>query len=166
MTESREHYYRPGQDICEEPLLYKGCGLEGIYLCNGYEIDEVDGEQYIHIQDREALHKVIALNIVEHRKTLGPSELKFIRVAMDQTQSDLAKSLGVSSQTVARWEKGQSEIPGPADRMLRVFVMVKMLPPEALTKLVAELTTLLDEMDETNVVRLQFRHDDEWKEAA
>lgn len=166
MINSTEHYYRPGEAMCDELLLYKGCGLDGIYLCNGYEVEEVDGETYTYVQDREALHKVIALNIVEHRKTLSPAELKFIRIAMDETQGSLAKALGVSSQTVARWEKGQAEIPGPADRMLRVLMMVTMLPDEELAKLVRDLGRLLDEMDESNVVPLQFRHDVEWKEAA
>lgn len=166
MTSDMERFYMPGKAVCAEPLLYRGCGLDGIYLCNGYEIEEVDGERFTHVQDREGLHKVIALNLVEHRKTLSPKEIKFIRVAIDHTQSSLAKALGVTSQTVARWEKGQVEIPGPADRMLRVMVMVAMLPEEELAKLINDLTELLDKIDESNVVPLQFRHDDEWREAA
>jgi DNA-binding transcriptional regulator YiaG len=161
-----EHYYRPGQAMCDEPILYRACGLEGIYLCNGYETEELDGEIYTTVQDREQLHRVIALNLVEHRKTLAPKELKFIRVAMDQTQADLARFLGVSSQSVARWEKGESELPGPADRMIRVMVMMLMMPPEELAALVRDLEKTLDEMDESNVVPLQFRHEVEWKEAA
>lgn len=163
---STEHFYRPGEAMCAEPLLYRGCGLEGIYLCNGYEIEEIDGEKYTYVQDREALHRVIALNLVEHRKTLTPAELKFIRVAMDETQGGLAKALGVSSQTVARWEKGHAEIPGPADRMLRVLMMVRMLPDDELAQLVRDLSNLLDELDESAVTPLQFKHDIEWKEAA
>ena len=46
------------------------------------------------------------------------------------------------------------------------MVMVAMLPEDALAKLISELTELLDNMDESNVVQIQFRHDDEWKEAA
>lgn len=152
--------------MCAEPLLYRGCGLEGIYLCNGYEIEEMDGDRYTHVRDAEALHRVIALNLVEHRKTLTPAELKFIRIAIDMTQSELAKALGVSSQTVARWEKGQVELPGPADRMLRVLVLVAMLPDEELAQLVRDLTKALDEMDESATTPLQFKHDVEWKEAA
>lgn len=152
--------------MCDEPLLYRGCGLDGIYLCNGYEIEDIDGEKYTHIIDSEELHKVIALNIAAHRKTLTPAELKFIRVAMDKTQSELGKALGVSSQTVARWEKGQSELPGPADRMLRVLMMVTMLPDDELAQLVRDLSEVLDEIDESVVVPLQFRHDEQWREAA
>ncbi|ABD27167.1 transcriptional regulator, XRE family [Novosphingobium aromaticivorans DSM 12444] len=166
MTSEAEHYYIEGEAMCAEPLLYRGCGLDGIYLCNGYEIEEIDGETFTYVQDREGLHKVIALNLAEHRKTLAPKEIRFMRVAIDHTQSSLAKVLGVSSQTVARWEKGQVEIPGPADRMLRVMVLMAMLPDEELAKLIREMTEHLDRMDETNVVPLQFRHDREWREAA
>lgn len=166
MTSNIGHFYVEGEAICAEPLLYRGCGLEGIYLCNGYAVEEIDGEKFTSIQDIEGLHKVIALNLVEHRKTLTPSEIKFIRVAIDHTQSSLAKALGVSSQTVARWEKGQVEMPGPADRWLRVMVFMAMMPEDELTKLIKDLSETLDGMDESNVVPLQFRHDDEWKEAA
>lgn len=166
MTNSADHFFRPDEALCAEPILYKGCGLDGIYLCNGYEIEELDGERFLYIKDREALHKVIALNIAEHRKVLSPKEIRFIRIAMDETQGSLGKALGVSSQTVARWEKGQTEVPGPADRMIRVLMMVNMLPDEELAKLLKELSHVLDELDESNVVPLQFKHDIEWKEAA
>jgi DNA-binding transcriptional regulator YiaG len=165
MTKQPEHFIRPDEAVTE-PLLYKGCGLEGIYLSNGYEVEEIDGQKYTIIKDREELHSVIALNLVEHRKTLSPAELRFIRIAMDETQASLGEALGVSSQTVARWEKGESSFDGPADRMIRIMMMIKMLPHEELVKLEKMLSQLLDEMDESNVVPLQFRHDIEWKEAA
>ena len=33
----------------KEPLLYQACGLEGIYLLSGYEIEDLDGEEHITI---------------------------------------------------------------------------------------------------------------------
>jgi transcriptional regulator with XRE-family HTH domain len=39
---------------------------------------------------------------------------------MDLTQAELGAKLRVSDQTVARWEKGETPIPGRADGMLRI----------------------------------------------
>jgi transcriptional regulator with XRE-family HTH domain len=45
---------------------------------------------------------------------------------MDLTQSELGQWMGQSSQQVARWEKGQSAIPGPADRLLRAIFLCEI----------------------------------------
>ena len=156
---SKEHFYRPGKALCDEPILYRACGLDGIYLCNGYEIEEIDGEKFTYVEDVEGLHSAIALHLVENRKTLSPKEIRFIRVAMDKTQAEIARMVGVTSQSVARWEKGQTEIPGPADRMLRIRFLVSIMPPEEFSEYVAEQSETLDELDQTFDAPMQFTRD-------
>ncbi len=52
---------------------------------------------------------------------MAPKEIRFLRHQIDVTQAELAARLRVDDQTVARWEKEQSKMPGPADMMLRVL---------------------------------------------
>ena len=40
---------------------------------------------------------------------------------MDLSQAELGALVGLTSQQVARWEKGESEISGAADVVLRLF---------------------------------------------
>ena len=42
---------------------------------------------------------------------------------MELTQAELGAKLRVTDQTVARWEKGETTIPGVADQMLRVLFL-------------------------------------------
>ena len=40
---------------------------------------------------------------------------------MDLTQSELARLVGCEAQQIARYEKEQNKMPGPADRVLRML---------------------------------------------
>ena len=71
----------------------------------------------------EELHRAIGHYLAAHKKVLHGDELRFLRVQMDLTQSDLGKLVGLSSQQVARWEKEQSEISGPAEALLRILYL-------------------------------------------
>ena len=82
---------------------------------------------------------------------------------MDLSQSDLGKLMGLSSQQVARWEKGESDISGSADALLRALYIEHAggnLNLQALLK-------HLDELDATSINRNVFQNtDDGWKIAA
>lgn len=152
-----------------EPYLYRGCGLEGVYLLNGYDVTERDGERYVSIKDMDGLHKSIGRHIVVHRKALSPKEIKFLRKAMGITQGELASRLGNNSQSVARWEKGECEIPGPEEKLLRAVFLASLLRPADLAALKDLLESKLAELDEVDEVRpsqAQFELFDQWEEIA
>jgi len=113
-----------GRNPDGEPLHYTACGLDDVYLVNGFTRETVDGEQFTTIEDMDGLWKAIALHLVTTRKVLAPKEIRFLRKQMDLTQVELANLVRVSDQTVARWEKGQGDtISGPADFMIRVLYL-------------------------------------------
>lgn len=107
-----------------EPLHYTACGLDDVYLVNGFTRETIDGEQFTTIEDMDTLWKAIARHLVTKRKVLAPREIKFLRGQMGLTQSELGALVRVSDQTIARWEKGKGDaIPGPADIMLRILYL-------------------------------------------
>ena len=55
-----------------------------------------------------------------------PEYLICARKSLNLTQSEMAQQLGVSQQSVVRWEKGRYGIPNPAGKLLRAI-----LPSEA-----------------------------------
>jgi transcriptional regulator with XRE-family HTH domain len=127
---------------CDEPILYRGAGLEGIYLCNGFVREEIDGEWFTYIEDIEGLHNAIALDLVALEDSLSGKEIRFIRNTMGKTQEEVAESLGVDAQTVARWEKGKTKIPGPADKFLRVMFLASIVGPDAILDYISEVERL------------------------
>ena len=161
-----EGFYLTGQAVCE-PFLYRGCGLEGIYLLNGYAIQEHDDELHVSITDMEGLHETIGRHLVGYRKGLSPKEIKFLRNTMGLTQAELAKRLGNNSQSVARWEKGECEIPGTAEKLLRAVFLASLLRDEdlvALKELLENKLTELDDLDDPHSVSAQFRLFDQWED--
>lgn len=152
-------------EAVREPLLYKGCGLAGIYLLNGYDILHEDGEQSFTVTDVDGLHKTIGCHIVTHRKGLSPKEVKFLRNTMGLTQSELADRLGNNSQSVARWEKGECEISGTAEKLLRAVFFASFVHGDDIVKLKELLEETLSEFDELQASPAQFELFDKWLES-
>ena len=148
-------FVRNGQAIAAEPYEYKESGLEGIFLHNGYDVIYRDGERYISVEDTEGLHRRIGEFLVANRKEFAPNEVRFLRKTMDLTQSELGRWMGKDSQTVARWEKGQTEIPTVADRLLRAIFLLRTMSPderEAFLDLLRE----IEDMDDLTPRRVEM----------
>jgi transcriptional regulator with XRE-family HTH domain len=52
---------------------------------------------------------------------MTPHELKQLRALLGWTQDRLAKELGVSRNTVARWELGLYKVPKPVAKLIRIL---------------------------------------------
>lgn len=153
---------RKGEPLCAAPYEYTESGLKGVFLFNGYDKISLDGENFVSVYETEALHQKIGQYLVANRKELAPEEIRFLRKTMDLTQSELGRWIGQSSQQVARWEKGQSEVPGPADRLLRAIFLLKTMDPEERAGFL-ELLKSLEDMDELTPRRLElYLKGDRW----
>ena len=107
----------------EHPLYhYRECGLDNVFLANGFS--RIDGPRggAVQIHDVEGLHRAIGLRIVRDRQGLTGREFRFLRHEQNLTQLAIAAILGVNVQSVARWEKDRTAaIPGPAQRLMRLL---------------------------------------------
>ena len=102
---------------------YRLSGLDYVYLVNGFQYHETEYGPGVSIEDIHGLHRAIAQDIVTDRAHLSGAEVRFLRKEMDLSQAGLAVMLGVDAQTVARWEKGQTDVTGPADRLIRILYL-------------------------------------------
>jgi len=100
---------------------YRMSGLDGIYLTDGFDVVTSHRGEGIVFHDLPGLHRAIGRHLVKNRKKLLGKEIRFLRKDMDRTQAELAQLLSVTGQQVARWEKGQSAMPGAADAMMRLL---------------------------------------------
>ena len=158
------HFHRCGEELRSVPYEYRECGLAGIYLHSGYNTAEHDGEKGVAVIDTVGLHRCIGEHIVYTRKELLPEEIKFLRKTMDLTQSELGQWIGQSSQQVARWEKGQSTISGPADRLLRAIFLDKTGDPDQRWRFM-DLLRSIEELDDSPPRDLAFCFDgDSWQQ--
>ena len=127
MTETKQLVVG-GKALSEQPFHYRACGLDDVYLLNGFELEETEDGQVVTIHNIDGLHDAIATGIIMLPRPIRPREFRFLRKTKDQTQAELAQELGVDAQTVARYEKDQAAIPAPTDFMLRVGFLLHKLP--------------------------------------
>jgi len=146
MTEAARFCLK-NREMSAEPLHYTMCGLDDIYLLNGFKIHETAHGRGVAVENTDNLYKVIGIHLITCRKVLGPKDVKFLRKNMKFTQEELAVHLGVTSQTVARYEKGLTDIPGPVDRLLRVCYAYNLLPPEQKAAMIEELMVTMKNME-------------------
>ena len=168
MTKNILNFHVGNPLVEEQPLHYTACGLDNVYLLDGFKRETIDGEEYLTIQDLDGLWKAIGLHLVTTRKALAPKEIRFLRQHMKMTQAELGARLRVSDQTVARWEKDQCDKDGPADRMLRVlFLGSPVAQPEG-NELLREIIKLLDDLQERDESKQKadvFERDKQWQDS-
>jgi putative transcriptional regulator len=126
---------------------YTERGLDSVYLVNGYKIVETPDGRSIVIQDLDGLHKAIGRILAIERKRLNGKEVRFLRTEMLLSQHVLARLLHVTEQTVARWEKDQCKISGPADAMLRLLYLEHIGGDEKISDLLRNIADLEDDID-------------------
>ena len=144
---------------------YTLCGLDNVYLNNGYVVKDSPYGETVSIQDIKGLHKAIGLSIIESPNPLTAKEIKFLRKEMDWSQKALAEMLDVKEVTVRKWENGTNTISGTADRLLRVLYK-ECVDENSSIKVLIEKIALLDKKTYTNT-QLQFTETaDGWKKKA
>ncbi len=159
----QKNYKYIGEKV-KEPFHYKGCGLDDVYLIGGYDKEETPYGNGLRIRNVDQLHAAIGKFLIRGKKVLRGKELRFLRLQMGLTQSDLARILGCNPQQVARYEKEQNEVPGPADRLIRLLYSDKIGPRKISIK---KLLNELDELDDQINGRMVFAEvDSNWKKSA
>ena len=167
--QAAEKRQKAGEKEERAPYAYTECGLDNIFLLNGYEITPHEGDDYVSVVDVDGLHHAIGRHLVLHRKGLSPKEIRFLRKTMDKTQAEMAAKLGNDAQTVARWEKGICEIPGTAEKLLRATFLAENITCDDDLKLLKNLlVSVMDELDfvdEVASIQAQFTLKDHWMPA-
>ena len=106
-----------------ERYHYTECGLDNIYLVNGFDYVDTPRGRAVNIKNVEGLHRAIGQILVRDVQNLTGKQFRFLRHEMNATQQSLAAILRVDVQSLARWEKGKNKRPidGPAQGLLRVL---------------------------------------------
>lgn len=110
---------------------YVESGLSKIYL-KGVELHSCSnpncGEEELVIPNIEKLHNLIAHELAGQKNKLLPEEIRFLRVHLGFSGTDFAKAIGVSPETVTRWEKGSVKMKDSTEKFLRLLVLAKAGP--------------------------------------
>ena len=165
----QQQFHRPNEAVSAEPLHYTDCGLDSIYLLNGFTKTTHDGEEYVSVTDIDGLHRAIGIQIVMDKKAPTGREIRFLRDEMRISQSELGSRLSVSDQSVARWEKGRTDIPGTAVLSIKVVYLFSMLPEAKRDEEISRYLSALERLAEADETadKLVLSYDGgKWHDAA
>lgn len=101
---------------------YTMCGLDNVWLSNGYTEHKTAYGKGVAIHDAEGLHRLIAKNLLNKTGRLTGKEFKFLRTLLVMSQSGLGTLLGVTEQAVSLWER-TGKVPKGPDNLLRIICM-------------------------------------------
>lgn len=137
---------------------YSECGLDDVYLANGFRWHDTPEGSGVAIDDVEGLHRGIATALIHRRGRLNGKELRFLRTELELSQAGLARLLGMTRLAVSRWERQENRMSGAADRMIRVLYQESA----SQNIHIMELLETLADIDEMSF-ELHMVHDKEWK---
>lgn len=152
-----------------EGYRYVECGLDDVYLENGFERIESARGTSIAIRDIDALHRVIGDHLCRRRKELSGKEIRFLRREMLMSQATLAQLLDVGEQTVHRWETDRNAMSGAAESLLRLLYAEHALGTKGrIRDRLKRIADLEDEMDRDREMtfKLMADKDARWELAA
>lgn len=146
---------------------YTACGLPNVFLENGYEVKPSpmgDGEAFtiMHIKD---LHMAIGLALVGKPSVLTGDEFRFLRTELGMSRNSLAGILGVSFETIKKWETdGDSKINNKlADIALRAIYEKAADKDDTFVELINQ----INDTDNRKIRDLRFKETAKgWVEAA
>ena len=142
---------------------YTECGLNNIYLENGFKITKNQDEEEVYIEDIHGLHKMIGISLIFKQGLLSGNEIKFIRHTIDFSQTALAHTLGVDYQTVLGWEKNKRKISKTADHYLKTIFFAYLKKDSPIYELINEIANLSAKEVDEKVHRVTMRvSEQEW----
>ena len=110
---------------------YTDCGLSKIYL-KGIEVSECTntecGEEEIILTNLQQLHNILAMSVASQKNKLLPEEIRFLRTCLGFSSVDFAEHVGVTPETVSRWESGSVNMKETTEKLLRVLILSKTGP--------------------------------------
>jgi len=102
---------------------YVESGLPNVML-RGVEVRKCSrcGHIEVAIPNIAGLHASLARAIVARPSALTRDEFRFLRQYLGHSSRDFARMLGVTAETMSRWQSGKHEIPRTADLLVRLLV--------------------------------------------
>ena len=103
-----------------ESYHYTECGLDNVHIkTDVYRCDKCK-EIIADIPKMDQLNDVVGIAVVSKDGLLNGEEIKFLRKQVHLKATELAAIIGVTKQTVSRWENNKETISKYNDRLIRM----------------------------------------------
>ncbi len=163
MTKRRTKGQAAVRQVASAPFHYTASGLPNVWLLNGFSLEQTPYGSGVRIEDADGLHEALARSIVTGKRAFSGAELRFLRKHMELSQAGLARLLGCTDQTIARWEKQATGIDPSAERLIRLVVLDVLGDDPEVKAALADLAELDEALHGDRKLQRQGKV---WREAA
>ena len=105
-------------------LHYTQCGLDNVWLENGYDVKNTPYGKAVAVHDVDGLHALLAAQLAKNPGRLTGKEFRFLRGWLGMTQEALAGLMGVTEGALSLWER-KDAVPSLNEKMLRLMVLAR-----------------------------------------
>ncbi len=101
-------------------IQFAGCGLDNVYLKDGFKTMEFKGGKAYSCVDIKGLYLAIGRSLALSRHPLSGREFRFLRNALQWSQTEAGATLDKTCQAVAKWEKGVNPVARADGHVIRL----------------------------------------------
>ncbi|MGE0154459.1 MAG: hypothetical protein AB7R90_17720 [Reyranellaceae bacterium] len=110
-------------------LHFPECGLDNVYLANGWRSHDTPIGRLLQIKDDHNLIATLARHIVEQPYQPSGRELRYLRIYLNLSTVKLGELFGLNDLQVVRWEKEICKIKPATFRLLSLLVRERIGQP-------------------------------------
>ena len=131
---------------------YTACGLDNVWLANGYKVKTTRHGNAVAVDDVDGLHRLIAKTLIDKPGRLSGKEFRFLRTQLGLSQEALGAMLDFSENAVSLWER-KDAVPAACDQWLRMSVLAKLEGNAKLVDAIARTQTVHKLVYQKHVVK-------------
>ena len=135
---------------------YKECGLDNVWLENGFTEKITPYGKAVAIDNAINLHQTIALDLTMKVGKLTTNEFRFMRAILGISEDGFAQCLGDTEQSVNLWERTEN-IPTYADSIARMLVSEKLKGNIKVSSVIERINTV-ERMCKQKIVAREDKH--------
>lgn len=104
---------------------YTACGLDNVWLPNGYQVKATHDGEAVAVNDVDGLHQLIANTLIDKPGRLTGKEFRFLRTQLRLSQEALSTLLDFTENAISLWER-KDTAPAACDQWMRLSMLAKL----------------------------------------
>lgn len=120
---------------------YTDCGLNNVWLENGYNTVKTPYGKAVSIEDADSLHALIATDLTKKEGRLTGKEFRYLRTLLCVSQKSFAEMQGLSEQAVSLWER-TGKVPKSADTTIRMLALETLKGDGKISEIIKRINTV------------------------
>lgn len=133
-----------------QPYHFLESGLSNIYLVGIRCVVDGSGRVIPEIPAIKQLTQLIARDLISKPTSLKGDEIRYLRKRLGKKQTDFARDIGITPETLSRAEHERQSLAESTDKLIRLYYSFSATDDDHLSELRSQIERVLTEWHEGN----------------